>query len=40
MSVMTATRKKRKREMSWNEFTYGWLQLFILLSIWGIDGIN
>ena len=23
--------------MSWNEFNYGWIQIFILLAIWGID---
>jgi len=23
--------------MSLEEFSYGWMQLFILLSIWGID---
>ena len=40
---MTAMRNNRKQKrngqsMSWIEFNYGWLQLFIVLSIWGIDG--
>ena len=43
MFVMTAMRDNRKQKrngpnMSWIEFNYGWLQLFIVLSIWGIDG--
>ena len=25
------------QRMSWNEFIYGWLQLYILLGIWGMQ---